>query len=331
MKQKLKKGIKYIVLLIIVAIVGVLSFVSFALPDVGEPEILKVELTPERIERGKYLANSVNNCMDCHSTRDWTKFAGPVIEGTFGKGGEEFNQEFGLPGKFFAKNITPSALKDWSDGEILRAISSGVNKDGKALFPLMPHPSYGKMDREDLYSIIAYVRTLEPIENSVPESEPDFPMNFIINTIPQPAQFSKRPNPENIVAYGAYMFNAADCSGCHTQKDQGNPIPGLELAGGYKFNMPGGGTVISANITPDQETGIGRWTEEDFVKRFKQYADSTYKPADVKPGEFNTVMPWGMFATMKTEDLKAIYAYLRTVKPVKNKVNKFIAEQRIAE
>lgn len=331
MKQKLKKGIKYVVLLIIVAIVGVLSFVSFALPDVGEPEILKVELTPERIERGKYLANSMISCVDCHSTRDWTKFAGPIVEGSYGKGGQEFNQGFGLPGKFFAKNITPFALKDWSDGEILRAVSSGVNKDGKALFPLMPHPSYGKMDREDLYSIIAYIRTLEPIENIVPESEPDFPMNFIINTIPQPARFSKRPDQNNPVAYGAYLFNAADCTGCHTQKDKGDPIPGLELAGGAKFNMPGGGTVSSANITPDPETGIGKWREEDFVKRFKQYADSTYKPAVVKPGEFNTVMPWEMFARIKTEDLKAIYAYLRTVTPVKNKVNKFVSEQSTAE
>lgn len=325
MKQKVKKGIKYVVLLLIVGIIGVLSFVSFALPDVGEPENIKVELTPERIERGKYLANSVSSCMDCHSARDWTKFAGPFVEGTLGMGGEEFNQEFGLPGKFFAKNITPFALKDWSDGEILRAISSGVSKNGKALFPLMPHPSYGRMDKEDLYSIIAYLRTLEPIENKVPESEPDFPMNFIINTIPQPAQFSKRPDPNDQLANGAYILNAADCAGCHTQKEQGNPIPGFELAGGAEFKLPGGGLVRSANITSDPETGIGSWTEEAFVKRFKQYADSSYKPATVNKGEFNTVMPWGMYATMRNEDLKALYAYLRTVKPVKNKINKFSA------
>ncbi|MDO8994719.1 c-type cytochrome [Daejeonella sp.] len=327
MKQNLKKGIKYFVLIAIVAIVGLLSYVSFALPDVGDPENITVEITTERIERGKYLANSVNACLDCHSKRDWTKTAGPVIEGTLGQGGEEFNQEFGLPGKFFAKNITPYALKDWTDGEIFRAITSGVNKDGKALFPLMPHPNYGKSDREDIYSIIAYIRTLKPIENVIPESEPEFPMNFIINTIPQKARFTKIPDQSNPVAYGAYIFNSADCSGCHTQKEKGNPIPGLELAGGYEFNMPTGGVVRSANITPDMETGIAGWTEEFFVNRFKSYADSTFKPADIKPGEFNTVMPWAMFGTMKTEDLKALYAYLRTVKPVKNKVVKFSTVQ----
>lgn len=326
MKQKIKTSIKYLILVLIIGIVGLLSYVSFVLPDVGDPENITVELTPKRIERGKYLANSVNACMDCHSKRDWTKLGGPLVEGTLGQGGQEFNQEFGLPGKFYSKNITPFALKDWTDGEILRAISTGVNKDGKALFPLMPHPNYGKSDREDLYSIIAYIRTLEPIENLVPESEPDFPMNFIINTIPQKAQFSKIPDQSNPVAYGAYIFNSADCIACHTQKDKGNPVPGMELAGGYEFNMPGGGVVRSANITPDMETGIGGWTEEFFVNRFKTYADSTYKPADVKPGEFNTVMPWLLFGTMKQEDLKAIYAYLRTMKPVKNTVVKFSPE-----
>lgn len=199
MKQKIKSGIKYVVLLLVAAIIGVLSYVSFALPDVGEPEDIKIEITQKRLERGSYLANSVANCTECHSERDWTKFAGPLVEGTLGKGGEEFDQKFGFPGKFVAKNITPYALKDWTDGEILRAIASGVNKDGKALFPIMPHPNYGKLDREDLYSIIAYLRTLTPIENTVAQSEPDFPMNFIINTIPQKPTFTTIPDPAHML------------------------------------------------------------------------------------------------------------------------------------
>lgn len=323
MKQKVTRGIKYLLLFIVIAIIGLLSFVSFALPDVGEPEDIKVELTPQRIERGRYLASSVSSCMDCHSERNWNKFAGPAVEGTDGKGGEEFNQKIGVPGSFYAKNITPFHLKDWTDGEILRAISSGVNKKGEALFPIMPHPNYGKMDREDLYSIIAYLRTLKPIENVVPESKADFPMNFIINTIPKKAEYSKIPNANDQVAYGAYLFTAAACGDCHTKKDKGSPVPGMELAGGFEFPMPTGGVVRSSNITPDKETGIGNWNEEFFVKRFKTYSDSTYKAADIKKGDFNTVMPWTMFTNMKTEDLKAIYAYLKTVKPIKNRVTKF--------
>jgi len=323
MKKKIMRGIKYIVLLVIVGITGLLSYVSFALPDVGNPENISIKISPERVERGKYLVNSVNACLDCHSTRDWSKFAGPVIEGTFGKGGQEFNQDFGLPGTFYSKNITPFALKSWTDGEILRAISSGVNKDGEPIFPLMPHPKYGKSDREDLYAIIAYIRTLEPIENKVPNSKPEFPMNFIIHTIPQKAQFSKMPEQNDQVAYGAYLFNSADCGTCHSKQEKGAPIPGMELAGGFEFKLPRGGTVRSANITSDKETGIGSWSEEIFLNRFKTFTDSTYKPMDVKPGEFNTVMPWMIYATMKQEDLKAIYAYLRTVKPINNTVIKF--------
>lgn len=321
--KKLFKIVGYLLLLIILIIVGLLTYVKTALPNVGDPEDIKIELTPERIERGRYLANSVNVCMDCHSTRDWTKFSGPLVVGTEGKGGEIFDQKFGFPGSFHSRNITPSGIGEWTDGEVLRAISSGVNKQGKALFPMMPHPNYGRMDREDLYSIIAYLRTLKPIENNVPESQVDFPMNFILNTIPKKAEFSKKPNPNDVLAYGKYLFNAAACNECHTKQDHGQPLPGMELAGGFEFPLPSGGIVRSSNITPDKETGIGTWTEEVFVKRFKTYADSSYAPHTIEKGTFNTVMPWMMYRTMKEEDLKAIFAYLKTVKSVNNRIEKF--------
>lgn len=308
--------------LILVVIVGLL-FVRLALPNVGKPEYLKVDASPERIARGKYLANSVAVCVDCHSERDWSKYSGPFIPGTMGKGGEIFDQKLGFPGSFYARNITPYGIGDWSDGEILRAISAGVSKDGSALFPVMPHPNYGKMDKEDLISIIAYLRTLKSIKNDVPKSKADFPMNFIINTIPQKASFSKIPDTKNAVLYGEYLYNAAACSECHTKKDKGKAVAGMELAGGFEFPMPTGGVVRSANITPDKETGIGNWTEQEFVSRFSLYADSTFVPVKVKKGDVNTIMPWTMYGKMKAEDLKAIYAYLKTIKPIKNEVVKF--------
>jgi hypothetical protein len=83
--------------------------------------------------------------------------------------------------------------------------------------------------------------------------------------------------------------------------------------------------VRSSNISPDSETGIGTWTQEMFIARFKAYADSSYVPASVSPGEFNTIMPWTMYAKMKEEDLSAIYAFLETVKPIENQVEKFSA------
>ncbi|WP_348810799.1 c-type cytochrome [Flavobacterium maritimum] len=319
----MKNILKKVLVLLIVGLVAVLLYVKLALPNVGKPEEIKIEPTAKRLERGKYLATSVSVCMDCHSTRDWNKFSGPLVDGTLGKGGEVFDQKFGFPGTFYSKNITPAGIGNWTDGEVLRAITSGVNRDGKALFPVMPHAHFGKMDREDVYSIIVYLRSLKPIENIVSDSKPDFPMNFIINTIPQKAEFSKIPSKSDTVAYGAYLFNAASCSECHSKQEKGKPIAGMELAGGFEFRMPTGGIARSANITQDRETGIGKWTEKDFVERFKVYADSSYVPNTVGKGNFNTTMPWTMYSKMNAEDLKAIFAYLKTVKPIKNNVVKF--------
>jgi mono/diheme cytochrome c family protein len=268
----------------------------------------------------------VAGCVDCHSSRDFTRFGGPVVEGTIGKGGEKFGEEIGLPGNFYAPNITPFHLKDWSDGEIYRAITSGVSKDGHPLFPIMPYGNFGKMDKEDIYAIIAYVRTLEPLENTPPPSEASFPMNLIMRTIPSAASHQPRPSPEDRVAYGRYMVTLAGCADCHTQLVKGEPVPGMEFAGGFEFAFPSG-MVRSANITPDEETGIGSWTEDAFMQRFQAFADSAATPPVVGPHDFNTIMPWYLLARMKDDDLRAIYAYLRTVKPVKNEVEHFTAKQ----
>lgn len=321
--KKIFKILGIVVGIIVVGIGGLLTYVKAALPNVGNAEDIKIEYTAQRIERGKYLANHVCVCMDCHSKRDWSKFSGPLTDGTLGQGGERFDQSVGLPGVFLSRNITPEGITRYTDGELLRVITTGVNKEGRAMFPLMPYSHYGKMDREDIYSIIAYMRSIAPIKNEVASSVPDFPMNFIINTIPQKATPQTKPDTSDILAYGSYMVNASGCNECHTQVDKGMIIPELMYSGGREFLFPDGSVVRSSNISPDEETGIGKWTKEAFIARFKMYADSSYVVPSVKPGEFNTYMPWTMYAGMSKQDLGAIYAYLRTVKPLKNKVEKF--------
>ncbi len=312
-----------ILIVIVVALGAVLGYVATALPDVGDAPELKVELSPERIERGKYLANAVNLCIDCHSTRDWTRFAAPIVPGTFGKGGERFDQSMGFPGVYYSKNITPAGIASYTDGELYRVITTGVNRHGDAMFPIMPYLYYGRMDEEDIYALIAYVRSLEPIENQVADSQPDFPMNFILNTIPSEAAHVTRPDPSDVVAYGGYMINAAGCAECHTPAENGQIIQEQLFGGGREFMFPDGSVVRSANLTPHDETGIGRWTKEAFVERFKMYADSAYVPPPVGPGDFQTMMPWTMYCNMTKEDLGAIYEFLRTVKPIENSVVRF--------
>lgn len=320
----MKKIIKYLLIAIVLFFSLSIGYIKFILPDVGDAPDMKVELTPERIERGKYLANHVTVCIDCHSARDWMRYSGPPIEGTLGKGGDVFDQKFGFPGFYTSKNITPAALGDWTDGEIYRAITTGVNKDGKALFPVMPYPYYGQMDDEDIKCIIAYIRTLKPIENKPEESHSDFPMSLIINTIPKKGTPQKRPDPKDEIATGKYLINAASCIECHTQiNDKGQLIAGMEFGGGRSFPFPDGTVLRSSNITPDPQAGIGSMSREQFINLFRTRSDSTLINSMLNPGDLNTIMPWGMYGGMTDQDLGAIYAYLKTVKPVKEKVLKY--------
>ena len=321
--KKFLKIIGYTVLVVLILVIGLLTYVKTALPNVGAASDMKIEYTGERIERGKYLANHVTVCIDCHSTRDWTKFSGPITPGTLGRGGERFDQAVGFPGVYYSRNITPAGIKRYTDGELFRLITTGVTKEGRAMFPVMPYAHYGKMDPEDIECIISYVRSLPAIENRVKESVSDFPMNFILNTIPKKAEPQKVPPKSDQLAYGAYMANASGCNECHTQADKGQIIRALEFSGGREFKMPDKSIIRSANITPDEKTGIGKWTEEIFIGRFKMYADSNYHPQTVVSGQFQTIMPWTMYCDMDKDDLAAIFTYLKTVKPIANAVVKF--------
>lgn len=322
--RKLFKVLGIILLIIVLAVAGVASYVKLALPNVGDAPQLQVERTPERIARGEYLANNVLVCMDCHSTRNWNEFSAPPVPGTLGKGGDVFDKSMGFPGTYYAPNITPAGVGDWTDGELFRAITTGVRKNGKAIFPVMPHKNYGQLDVEDINAVIAYIRTIPAIENKVPESQSDFPMNFIINTIPEKAKPGKRPDPSDPIAYGRYMVTATSCGECHTPFEKGSFDENFRLAGGRTFQLPAG-MLTSSNITPDEETGIGKWTKQLFVDKFKAYRDSAaaHQKVDFMK-EYNTIMPWGMYAQMTDQDLGAIYDYLRTVKPIRNKIEKWV-------
>lgn len=320
----MKKFLKRTAIFLAVIILGGYLYISFALPNVGKAEDLKITSTPAMLERGKYLAEHVMLCTDCHSLRDWNKYGGPFDHAKKGGGGEPFNEDMGFPGDFYSKNITPYNLNDWTDGEIFRAMTVGVSKDGEPLFPVMPYQNYAQMDREDLYAVIAYIRTLAPVENDVQNSSAAFPMNLIMRTIPQDVAVSnKRPSTDNKLAYGKYLFTAASCNECHSQRDKGEIIPELAMAGGYEFKLPNGDIVRSANLTSDKETGIGNWTTEQFLDKFRAFNDSVFTPTELQPHQVNTVMPWLRYSGMTEDDLTAIFVYLQSIEPIKNEVTKY--------
>lgn len=312
----------YLVVCLVLLITVAISYIKLALPSIEADESITVEKTAARVARGKYLANNVAVCMDCHSKRDWSLYAGPMDSTGIGAGGEKFDRDMGFPGVFYAKNITPYGISSWNDGELLRAITAGVSKDGSAIFPLMNYHRFGHMDREDVYSIVAYIRTLEPVKNDIPVREVDFPVNILINTFPEEASYEPIPAKTNPIAYGKYIANASGCVDCHSRTDKGNIISGTEYGGGMEFLQPSG-TITSSNITFDKETGIGNWSKEVFVQRFKAYAAVGYKPAPMRKDQLNTPMPWNMYAGMAHEDLEALYTYLASLDPITNKVEKY--------
>jgi mono/diheme cytochrome c family protein len=297
-------------ILLLIGIGAVYLLIAF--PKTTPPPQIHVEVTPQRIQHGEYLAKHVTGCVVCHANRASNYYGDPVIAGTEGKGGL-----FVTDGKSIlnAPNITPYALSSWSDGEIARAVISGVNKGGDPLFPIMPYQLFSSLTQEDLFSIIAYVRSLPAIKNDVPRSKLAFPMNWIVRTIPHPATI-RTDTPKN---RGEYLTRIASCIECHTPVDDHHrPIPGMEFAGGQKFEH-----VVSANITPDPETGIGKWSRENFINTFKRFDTPEGRTIELAEGTPNTVMPWSAFSGMTEEDLGAIYDYLRTVKPVHHAVQRF--------
>ena len=310
-----------VVALVVVAAGAGFGYLMFAFPKVPPPAVVTLEPTAERLARGKYLSDHVTGCTACHSERDWTKFSGPVKPDRIGVGGQEF--PLGSAGVVYAKNITPAAIGSWTDGELQRAVTAGVSKDGTPLFPLMPYPHFGAMAADDMHAILAYVRSWQAIESQVPPRTLNFPMSLIVRTIPAAGSPQPRPLPQDKLAYGKYLTRMALCGDCHTPiDDRGQPLPGREFAGGMEF-LETGYRVRAANITPDADTGIGSWTEQQFIDKFKAFETPSDAVLSDSERRQNTVMPMTAYAGMTRDDLSAIYGYLRTLPPVVNRVTRF--------
>ena len=321
--SKLLKWLSLLVALIVVVAGAGVAYFYVRYPMVPPAENISIQSTPEKAARGKYLSNHVTGCVECHAERDFSKYAGPVRPESLGKGGENFGDPETPVRVLYSKNITPAGIGSWTDGEVLRAFTVGVNKDGEPLFPIMPYPRYARLSREDAEAIVVYLRTLEPIEYTPPARELGMPLPIVVRTIPSHATLRPMPPETDRVAYGEYLTNAAVCGECHTpMDDQGTPLPGRDYSGGFEMKLPGGGVVRSANLTPDADTGIGTWDEQQFVDKFKAFDGAEHRTLTAAEQRENTWMPWYAYAGMTREDLGAIYTYLRSLKPIINRVQK---------
>jgi hypothetical protein len=290
------------------------------LPKLKAPSTETIEVNPERLARGDYLFNAVLGCPVCHSERDYSKFGGPPVApfgggrvcAETGKPLPGLAESGGLPGTICFRNITPheTGISDWTDGEVLRAVREGIGKDDQALFPIMPYFIYRNLSDEDARSAVAYVRSLEPIDHSLPDTAINFPVNWVIRLVPEPLN-SPVPHPDmsNPIAYGKYLSTVARCSFCHSPRDSRSrqAIEGLELAGGVEFQGRNG-LMYSTNLTTHDE-GLGEMSEAEFIALFRRTTDPS--ATDIN------LMPWTYYGNMSDADLGAIFAYLQSVPAVR--------------
>ncbi len=296
-------------------------------PDLRPAPTISVARTPAQVARGRYLAEHVSGCIGCHSHRDWGRFGGPVV-GPLGSGGDCLGEADGMPGTICVPNLTPdraTGLGRWSDGEVMRAVREGVDREGHALFPFMPYAEYRALSDVDARALVAYLRTLPPVAREVPGTELDFPVSFFVRMVPAPlGRAVVGPDPSDHLAYGRYLATIAGCRFCHTPADSHErPLPGKEWIGGHAFRGPWG-TLRSPNLTP-HASGLGAVGREDFVGRFKAFESAAAIAVPANQRGRNTPMPWLEYAGMSRDDLLAIYDFLRTLPAVDNRVEAYPA------
>ena len=262
------------------------------------------------VKRGAYLMNGPMACANCHTPRnpDFSLVADKHLAGGF---------KIVEPGAFevYTANITQdkdTGIGSWTDEQIMTAVRTGKSREGKIIFPPMPVPTYNSMSDDDLRALVAYLRTVKPVHNEVPESKYSIPQQAM-----PPASGKAAPPSSDKVAYGGYIVNSlAHCFECHARPDaQGMPDPNAIGAGGMTITLAPGMTVRTANITQDPETGIGKWSDADIRKAITE---------GVRPDGRHLAppMPFPWFKNMTDDDLDAVVAYVRTIRPIRNVVER---------
>ncbi|MBV8516929.1 MAG: c-type cytochrome [Acidobacteria bacterium] len=268
------------------------------------PRVPAPEAGDASVARGEYLVRNVAVCGGCHSA-DAKNPDGALA------GGKEFrNWRIGVAR---ASNLTSDAdtgIGGWTDAELVRAIRNGVRRDGRLLAPVMPYEWFHELSDADAFAIARYLKTLPPVRAEVRQS-PNviFRIGKVLFLRPKPElAVASTPAGAN-AAYGAYLTqHAALCAECHTPRTGllQKPDRSRLLAGVPK--PPADFPARPSNLTPDSETGIGRWSEADFLRAIRTGKDP-------EGNAIHPFMPWPELKRMTDDDLRAIYAYLRTLPP----------------
>ena len=312
----MKKPIK-IVLFSILGVILLLFILAMYLNFSGIPsyenkaEDLVVEITDARVAEGARMASVL--CLGCHGSSDG------VLGGAHMSDIEVF-------GEIYASNITQHTefgITDYTDGELAYLMRTGIRKDGQYVPPWMP--KFPHLSDEDLFSIIAFLRSdhplVQPSENNPPDVNPSFLAKMLSRTafkpLPYPEGPVNAPPVSDRVAYGKYLTDSKfDCFACHSASFKKIDVMNPENSKGY---FGGGNTLLdkdlneiySSNLTMDKETGLGNWTEEDFIKtlRFGMRPDQTPLRYPMVPSPMIT-----------DEEASAIWTYLQSLPTIHNPI-----------
>lgn len=259
----------------------------------------RFERTPERRERGRYLAEGVLQCAICHSERDDGEPGAPPRAGRAFAGAVLWDDS---TGRVVAPNLTPdrrTGAGSWTDDMLARAIREGVGHDGRALHPRMWSQVFRALSDEELASVVVYLRSLPPVRNALPPTRiPEKRRRRIEAALRPLLEPVPTADTADALARGLRLVTLADCGGCHTAWEAPR-TPGI-LAGGNRVER-GATAAFSVNVTPDA-SGLGDWEPETFIEVMRTGKQGTLDP----------IMPWVAFRNLSDRDLSEMFAYLRT-------------------
>jgi len=264
---------------------------------------LEVDLTPERIKTGAEIASV--SCNHCHGEKG-------VLQGKLFIPNSPF-------GDIYAPNITQhktAGIGAYTDAELYRLFRTGIMNNGDLALPMMLRlPNAAE---EDIYSIIAYLksdnRAVQPSANQIPSYETNLLAKFLYTIAFKPLPYKEeqifRPDPSDQIQYGYYLATALyTCADCHSASfETYNPVepeksPGY-FGGGNPAAIGDMEPVLTANLTMDEEEGIGRWTSDEFLTALKY---------GKKPDGSIVRYPMLPYTFMDSSDAYAIYEYLKTI------------------
>jgi mono/diheme cytochrome c family protein len=310
------------VICLVAVVVGAVGYILIAWdrPIARPVRELRAPHDSTSIARGEYLYQRAMLCWTCHGSNGSRDKNEPQA------GGRQFDLRNIGPGFgiVWASNLTPDAetgIGTATDGELVRAIREGIDHRRKLIFPVMAYQFYHDLADDDALAIVAYLRTLRPVRRAVPARQLSFAAKSLIafGMIKPEAPVTTvitAPAPGVTVEYGRYVaWHASGCAECHTPRfPENGQLDRTRLMGGGLFPYPEEGFSTTApNLTPDEATGIGKWTETQFLTALR---------TGVRPNGTVMVpfMPWPIYASWNDEDLRAVWLYLRSSSPVSHAV-----------